>query len=231
MDRPQGSDRMSATLSAAATAVRGTAAPARLRIGIIVTCYNYVQYVGYAIDSVRAQVRPADELIVVDDGSTDGSRDIISRYGAAVRPIFQANAGHVAARNAGFAASTADVVLFLDADDALLPDALAQVERHWSADAAKLQFDLELIDAEGHCMGRRCCTFPAGYDAAAVAAEFLRTGTYRWPVTSGNAYARWLIEPLMPMRPPQSQDGLLNTIAPLYGRVISLPQPLGQYVV
>ncbi|MET0660397.1 MAG: glycosyltransferase family A protein [Steroidobacteraceae bacterium] len=220
---------MSAAVSTSAAAIPGATTAARLRIGVIVTCYNYARYVGYAIDSVRAQARPADELIVVDDGSTDGSRDIISRYGAAVRPIFQVNAGQVAARNAGFAASTADVVLFLDADDALLPDALAQIERHWSADAAKLQFDLELIGAAGEGLNRRCCTFPAGYDAAAIAAEFLRTGTYRWPVTSGNVYARRLIEPLMPMQPPQSQDGVLNTIAPLYGRVISLSQPLGQY--
>ena len=201
----------------------------RLRIAVIVSCYNYAQYVGYAIDSVLAQSRPADEIIVVDDGSTDGSTEVIARYGTAVRAIFQANAGHVAARNAGFVASTADVVLFLDADDALLPDALAHIEEHWSPAAVKLQFDLELIGADGQRLNRLCCNFPAGYDAAAIADEFRRTGTYRWPVTSGNAYARRLIEPLMPMQPPQSQDGLLNTIAPLFGAVVALDKPLGQY--
>jgi hypothetical protein len=198
-------------------------------IAVIVTCYNYEAYVGDAIDSLLAQTRQADEIIVVDDGSTDNSRAVIGTYGDRVRPILQQNQGHIDARINGFLASRSDVILFLDADDRLLPEALAGVAAIWRDDASKVQFDLEIIDAGGRALGRRQCAFPDDYDDARAAADFAATGTYPWPVTSGNAYARWFVARLLPVRPPQAQDGLLNTVAPLYGAVLTIPKVLGQY--
>ena len=92
---------------------------------IIIPVYNGAAYVGRAIDSVLRQTEPDLELIVVDDGSTDTTRDVV---GAVSDPrltlISQANAGPSAARNAGIAASTSPWVGFLDADDWWLPEKL-----------------------------------------------------------------------------------------------------------
>ncbi len=87
------------------------------KISVIIPCYNYARYVGQAIDSVLAQGYPALDLVVVNDGSTDDSLAVIRRHAPGATIIDQANQGQVAARNAGFAASTGDVVIFLDADD------------------------------------------------------------------------------------------------------------------
>jgi glycosyltransferase involved in cell wall biosynthesis len=93
-------------------------------ISIIIPCFNAERWVGEAIESCLAQSHPPDEIIVVDDGSTDGSADAISRFGDRVRYVHQANAGGCRARNVGFALSTGAFIQFLDADDFLLPGKL-----------------------------------------------------------------------------------------------------------
>lgn len=200
-----------------------------IRISVIIPCYNYGHYVAETIESVLAQTRPADEIVVIDDGSSDNSLEVAQGYADRVTVVPQANAGHIAARNNGVNHATGDVIIFLDADDTLLPDALAQVAQHWAPDVAKVQYDLELIDGAGESLGRLQCGFDREYSPGEIAAEFARTGTYRWPVMSGNAYARGLIDRFLGVPPPQAQDGLLNTLAPLYGRIITIPRPLGQY--
>ena len=60
-------------------------------------------------------------------------------------------------------------------------------------------------------------------------ASFQLTGTYRWPVTAGNAYARWFAAPLFPLHIDHGPDGTLNTVAPVYGDVVTIPRVLGQY--
>src|SRR5690349_4880587 len=92
-------------------------------VTIVIPCFNYSQYLGKAIRSVQAQQYSPFEIVVVDDGSTDESATVAKRAG--VRLIQQRNAGLGAARNAGLAAASGEFVIFLDADDELLPDALA----------------------------------------------------------------------------------------------------------
>lgn len=105
----------------------------RLRVSVILPCFNAEAFVADAIASVAAQTRPPDEIIVVDDGSTDASLRAIKGAGQRVRILEQANRGVAAARNAGIAASSGDVLAFLDADDAWPPDSLelrlAEMER------------------------------------------------------------------------------------------------------
>ncbi len=85
-------------------------------------CFEAAAHVGAAIDSVVAQSWPAIEIVVVDDGSRDGSADLVERrYGDRVTLVRQANAGAAAARNAAFARATGDFVLFMDADDLIAP--------------------------------------------------------------------------------------------------------------
>ena len=92
---------------------------------IVIPNYNHQRYVGRAIESVLRQTYADYEVIVVDDGSTDGSRAEIARFGDAVRAIHQDNAGLSAARNIGIRAARGRYVGVLDADDEYEPDYLA----------------------------------------------------------------------------------------------------------
>jgi glycosyltransferase involved in cell wall biosynthesis len=198
-------------------------------ISVIITNYNYERYVGGAIDSVLAQTRPADEIIVIDDGSTDRSRERIVSYGDKVQAVFQENQGIKAISNTGYRIAKGSLVLYLDADDLLYPNALELVEQAYKPGTSKVQFDLDVIDEIGNSAERRFCNFSEAMSAEDTARAFAATGTYLWPVTSGNAYAREFLSRVMPFTPPESHDGVLNTIAPLYGRVATIAQPLGQY--
>ncbi|MBN1124754.1 MAG: glycosyltransferase family 2 protein [Sedimentisphaerales bacterium] len=92
-----------------------------MTISVVIPAYNASSYLPRAIDSVLAQVRPADEILVVDDGSTDDTQKAIAPYLDHVRYIRQDNAGASVARNTGITAATGDWIAFLDADDELLP--------------------------------------------------------------------------------------------------------------
>jgi glycosyltransferase involved in cell wall biosynthesis/SAM-dependent methyltransferase len=93
-------------------------------VSVIIPCYNQADYLAEAIESVFAQTFPHVEIVVVDDGSQDGTAAVAARY-PGVHYIRQHNQGPSAARNAGLRASSGEYLVFLDADDRLLPDALA----------------------------------------------------------------------------------------------------------
>lgn len=101
-----------------------TTHPADL-VSIIITCYNYGRFLAQAIDSALAQTYPNVEIIVVDDGSTDNTREVAEQYGAHIKYIYQSNAGVAHARNHGLAESKGHFINFLDADDWLLPEKIA----------------------------------------------------------------------------------------------------------
>jgi len=199
------------------------------KISVVITCYNYAQYVAGAIECVLAQTHSNTEIVVVNDGSTDDSLSVISRYADRITLIDQPNQGSIAAYNHGFAGSSGEIVIFLDADDRLEPQALARVAEHWSPACAKVQYDLRIIDSEGKDLGRKFCNFDATYDAARVQEVFRLTGTYRWPVTVGNAYSRWFVSHIFPLSVDHGPDGTLNTVAPVYGQVVTVPEVLGAY--
>ncbi len=90
-------------------------------VSVVIPCYQQAQYLGEAIESVLSQTYPHLEIVVVDDGSTDNVAAIASRY-PGVRCIREPNSGPAAARNAGIRNSNGDFLVFLDADDRLLPE-------------------------------------------------------------------------------------------------------------
>lgn len=92
-------------------------------ISVVIPCFNQAKFLGEAIESVLAQTYRNFEIFVIDDGSTDGTPDIAKRY-PQVRYSKQMNQGLAASRNAGIQASRGRYLVFLDADDRLLPDAL-----------------------------------------------------------------------------------------------------------
>ncbi|HTV24462.1 MAG TPA: glycosyltransferase [Polyangiaceae bacterium] len=201
-------------------------------ISIVIPCYNYGRYVGQAIESVLAQRYPNKQVLIINDGSTDNSLEVIQGHIAAnpsIELLDQPNLGSIAAYTRGFAQTRGDVVMFLDADDLYEPGVVERVARAWHPGCSKVQWDLRIIDGDGNDLGRRFCNFSAGYDAVAVRDAFRRTGTYRWPVTAGNAYSRGFIEAALPFEVTHGPDGTLNTLAPLYGDVVTLPEVLGAY--
>jgi len=97
------------------------------RISVIIPSYQHAATIAACLDSVLAQTRKPDEVIVVNDGSTDGTDAILMRYRDRVTILTQENQGGNAARNNGFAASTGDLVLFCDADVVMRPDMLEKM--------------------------------------------------------------------------------------------------------
>jgi len=95
-----------------------------MKVSVIIPCYNGEDYIGQTLGSLFDQTRPADEIIVVDDGSEDQSVDIARSFGASVTVLTKENGGAAKARNCGADHSTGDALMFLDADDVLAPDVL-----------------------------------------------------------------------------------------------------------
>jgi hypothetical protein len=201
----------------------------RLGVSIIIPNYNYERYLGEAIDSALAQTHPLVEVIVVDDGSTDGSRGVIERYGDRVTAIFQANAGQTRACAAGFARSRHPIVFILDSDDRLVPEAAAIAAADWPDGCSKKQFRLRTLPASGtpldHCWPKYSRDLPPEL----IRSELLRTGYYQCPPTSGNAFARRFLEQVSPFDAHPHVDAVLNTLAPLYGDVVTSQAVIGYY--
>ena len=205
---------------------------ARTLVSIVVTNYNYGRYLRSSIDSALAQTWPHIEVIVVDDGSTDDSREIIESYGTRIAPVLKPNGGHGSAVNAGFAASRGEIVMFLDADDELLPNVVDQVVKAWRPGVAKIQFQLELIDERGHPLGTRVPSFDGFVPNGNVRDRIVRFGECPSAPSSGNAYARTALSRLMPLDESiwiQAAEKSLVFLTPFFGEVVSLRAPLGRY--
>lgn len=200
------------------------------QVTVVITSYNYAPYLRRTIDSVLAQTYPDVELIVIDDGSSDSSPDIIRSYGDRVIALFRQNGGQAAGQNAGFAASSGDIVMFLDSDDYLYPDAIASVVAAWRPGTAKAQFYLDAVDKSGSPLGFRVPNIPMNDEA--VIPLIRNYGYYPSPPTSGNLYARSMLERVLPMCEKtwkRGPDGLLNALAALYGPIVSIQRSLGAY--
>jgi glycosyltransferase involved in cell wall biosynthesis len=101
-----------------------SAPTSRPLVSIVIPCYNQARFLAEAIESALGQTYSAVEVIVVDDGSTDDTRAIAARF-ATVQYVYRENGGASRARNTGFRVSSGQLLLFLDADDRLLPDAVS----------------------------------------------------------------------------------------------------------
>ena len=138
-------------------------------VTVVVPCYNQGHFLADALRSVRAQEYGPIETIVVDDGSTDRSAEVAQNAASSV--IHQSNAGIGAARNAGLAAARGEFLVFLDADDELLPDAVA-------SGIASLEADSTLA-----CVVRRCQNMDAQRQALP---------THHAEVDTRDLYREWL---------------------------------------
>ena len=97
----------------------------RASVSVIIPVWNGERFLAEAIESVLNQTRPPQEVIVVDDGSTDGSAEVAKKFGESVRYFFQSHSGLAVARNKGVELAGGDFFAFLDADDIWAKDKLA----------------------------------------------------------------------------------------------------------
>ncbi len=132
---------------------------------MVVPAFNAGPYVAEAIESVLAQDYPAFDVIVIDDGSTDDTAAVASRFAARATVLRQANAGQSAALTAGWARASGDLLGYLSADDRLRPGALAAMARALAdaPDAVLAYPDFGLIDAASQPIGT---VTPPNYDEA-----------------------------------------------------------------
>jgi len=200
---------------------------------VIVSSYNYGRFLTEAIDSALAQTCPDTEVIVVDDGSIDDSREIMAGYGRRITAVLKDNGGQASALNAGFSVSRGQVLFFLDSDDVLLPTAVERaVTLFRDPDVAKVHWPLVAVDEHGSRTGRVIpgSMLPEGNLREAV----IRDGPYgyAWPDTSGNAWARRFIQRVFPipeMEYRTAPDLYLAAFAPLFGAVGQIPEALALY--
>jgi glycosyltransferase involved in cell wall biosynthesis len=120
-------------------------------VTILINNYNYGQFLAQAIDSALAQSYSNLQIIVVDDGSTDNSREVMRRYGNRIAPIFKANEGQASALNAGYSESKGSWVALLDSDDLFLSSKVQTLMSYAKAFplAGLMAHNLNYCDEEG----------------------------------------------------------------------------------
>jgi glycosyltransferase involved in cell wall biosynthesis len=208
--------------------MRTNAAP--ITVSIIITNYNYGRFLGEAIESALAQSHQHCEVIVVDDGSTDDSRATIASYAGRITAILRENRGQAAAMNSGFAQACGSIIVFLDADDLLLPHAAAQFVTAWGGapTAARAHSRMKVIDKHGRPTGvtkpQAHLPLPQGDLRRHV---FAFPDDMPWLPTSGNAYAAEVLRAIFPIPEEQFRilaDIYLSHVTPLFGPVLALEQ-------
>ena len=224
-------------------------------VSIIIINYNYEKFLPRAIDSALQQTYPLKEIIVVDDGSTDSSRQIINQYGNQITPVFQENRGMTAATNTGFSASRGEIIFFLDSDDVFFPHKVEEMVKHYlqviPQNPDVLIFHrLEMTTDEGIILtltpkgglstldGKRENGSFEKLSAPEAAYRYIQ----KWgflpfrasPTTSGLSLTRSLARRIFPL--PEGReiictDRLLTYGAMLLGTVYGSSQVLGSYII
>jgi O-antigen/teichoic acid export membrane protein len=202
------------------------------RVSIVICNYNYARFLPKAIESALSQTRPC-EVIVVDDGSKDESRSILTGYADRVHLILQPNGGQNAAYNAGFEVATGEIVIFLDSDDYLEPDAAQTLATAFTENVVKVHYRMRLVDAAGQPLGG---TIPHAMASGNVLTTLLNNGVlYASAPGSGNAYRRSVLQRLFPLPvDPVDRHGadfftVYGCIA--FGEVRAIERPLACYRV
>jgi hypothetical protein len=201
-------------------------------VSVVINNFNYARFLSDSIESALTQTYPSVQVVVVDDGSTDDSRQVIARY-RDVNAVLKENGGQASALNAGFAAAAGEIVVFLDADDALAPTAVAEaVVRFREPDIVKVHWPLHEVDGDGRHTGG---TVPSGELPEGDLHDVVLSegpASHVNPPTSGNAWARSFLERILPIPEDEYRiwaDVYLLELAPLYGRLGRVVEPQGLY--
>ena len=175
-------------------------------VSIIIPNYNYGRFLAEAIESALNQSYSNIEVIVVDDGSTDHSHEVIARYSDRIVPVLKANGGQASSFNAGFRASRGEIVCFVDADDVLMPNKVERVVEVFRQNpTAQWCFHaLRLVDKATEKTLAITRAFPNADEDYSTYCDF--RGHMRWgrlpfyiPSTSALCFQRSLLEQIMPL--------------------------------
>jgi hypothetical protein len=208
---------------------------ADLAVDIVIDNYNYGRYLATAIESACAQTHERVTVTVVDDGSSDDSRQVLSAYEDRVAVVLKENGGQASALNVGAERCQGDVVMFLDADDVLRPGAAAEVAAAFAAapDAVKVQFRMDVIDAEGRPTGE---IKPPDHvpmpDGDVRLDELSSPYDLAWMATSANAFRADALRRILPIPEREFRtcaDWYLVHLTALLGPVVSLGSVGGSY--
>lgn len=200
-------------------------------VTVLIDTYNYGHFIEEAIRSVLAQDFPAErmEIIVVDDGSSDDTRERVAKYGDRVQYFYKPNGGQASAFNYGIAKARGDFVALLDADDYWMPSKLSKVIEAFgkSANAGLVYHRFEEFRMETY--ERRVGEFNAvsGYVPGDKKSALLYTACQ----TSGLTFRTELVKKFLPLdeRMVIQADGLLAALIIFLGPVVAIDEPLAVY--
>jgi glycosyltransferase involved in cell wall biosynthesis len=204
-------------------------------VSLVIFSYNYELYLREAIDSALHQTYLNTEVIVVDDGSTDSSREIIESYKDKVKPVYKENGGVASAFNAAFPVSQGEIVCILDSDDVWLPQKVVKVVEAFNTypNAVVTYHKIQNIDRFGKPLGQPWPPYKA--IRGDISSQVARTGGW-WPFppTSGLSFRREFLCKVMPMPEKGEEyrvwvDSYLADIAPFVGDVVGLDTVLSYY--
>jgi hypothetical protein len=212
--------------------------PTALPVDVVITNHNYARFLGEAIESACAQTHPEVRVVVVDDGSTDGSRELLRTFEGRVEAVLKEHGGQASALNAGLARCHGEVLLVLDADDRLRPRAAERVAAAFAADPklAKVQFPMAIIDAEGKQTG---AVKPGGHLRAPTGdqrrAELTFPFDLPWLPGGGTGFRTEAVRRILPIPaadyPRSGADWYLVHLAALLGTSALLEEPGAEYRV
>lgn len=207
-------------------------------VSIIINNYNYSRFLTEAINSALNQTYPHVEVIVVDDGSTDGSQEIITSYGNRIIPVLKDNGGQASAFNAGFVACRGDMIFFLDSDDVFYANKVKEIAdllttKMLNNPCVMVYHLLECVDKNGDSLG---CQIPDSlYNVPANLYQYAckhKFFPYAAGPTSGIAISRELAVRIFPI-PEQgvrtSADEFLVRPALLLGEVYGVDFVFSKY--
>lgn len=198
-------------------------------VSIIINNFNYAYFLSEAIESALQQDYKNIEVILVDDGSTDSSRQIIAKYSDRLITIFQENGGQASTFNAGFAASKGEIICFLDSDDIFVPEKITTLVQIFEErpDIDWCFHAVSLVDKRtGKSLGvseergTRECDFRQAMKQGRL--SFLA------PPTSGLCFRRSLMKEILPMtiNLKRGADRYLVAIAPALAKGFYLDRAL-----
>lgn len=202
-----------------------------MSVSIVINNYNYGLFLREAICSALEQSVPALEVIVVDDGSTDCSRQVIESFEDRIVAIFQENGGQAAAFNTGIRAARGEWIWLLDADDSLKPDAIQVTQGFTAPGIARIAMGMEWIDAYGHSIGTQLPNGGRCFEGS-LRDVLLHQGGLPSIPTSGNLFSKTALLKILPV--PESSfricaDAYLFVMTGKFGNIKLAPDIVSNY--
>jgi hypothetical protein len=207
-------------------------------VDVVVTNHNYARFLPEAIESACGQTHPDVHVVVVDDGSTDDSRQVLDGFADRVEVVLKEQGGQASALNAGLERCRGEVLLVLDADDRLRPQAAERVARAFAADPglSKVQFPMAIIDSKGRPTGE---VKPGGHLRAPTGdqrrAELAFPFDLPWLPGGGTGFRTEAVRRILPIPaadyPRSGADWYLVHLTALLGEAALLEEVCAEYRV